>query len=180
MRILTLNCNGIRSACTKGLFHWLPSQQADVVCLQETKAQVHQLDHPDFRHPRRPRGRELARKGIAASESELSTNPRARSARLRVLDGADRDIAHAAQAMREEAEHGALAGAGLSGDEDVAALDEGVGGAGDEVDDAGCAMQRLDGDVGAERMELEAEDGLHARVHSVTAFFDGAGRSSGM
>ena len=43
-------------------------------------------DHPDFRHPRRPRGRELARKGIAASESELSTNPRARSARLRVLE----------------------------------------------------------------------------------------------
>jgi exodeoxyribonuclease-3 len=49
MRILTLNCNGIRSACTKGLFTWLPSQQADVVCLQETKAQEHQLDHPDFR-----------------------------------------------------------------------------------------------------------------------------------
>lgn len=43
-------------------------------------------DHPDFRHSRRPRGRELARKGIAASESELSTNPRARSARLRVLE----------------------------------------------------------------------------------------------
>jgi exodeoxyribonuclease-3 len=49
MRILTLNCNGIRSACTKGLFTWLPSQQADVVCLQETKAQEHQLEHPDFR-----------------------------------------------------------------------------------------------------------------------------------
>ena len=49
MRILTLNCNGIRSACTKGLFTWLPSQQADVVCLQETKAQEHQLGLPDFR-----------------------------------------------------------------------------------------------------------------------------------
>jgi exodeoxyribonuclease-3 len=49
MRILTLNCNGIRSACTKGLFTWLPGQQADVVCLQETKAQEHQLEHPDFR-----------------------------------------------------------------------------------------------------------------------------------
>jgi 16S rRNA (cytosine1402-N4)-methyltransferase len=43
-------------------------------------------DHPDFRRPRRPRGRELARKGIVASESELNTNPRARSARLRVLE----------------------------------------------------------------------------------------------
>lgn len=49
MRILTLNCNGIRSARTKGLFAWLPGQQADVVCLQETKAQEHQLDHADFR-----------------------------------------------------------------------------------------------------------------------------------
>lgn len=49
MRILTLNCNGIRSARTKGFFDWLPSQRADVVCLQETKAQEHQLDQPDFR-----------------------------------------------------------------------------------------------------------------------------------
>ena len=43
MRILTLNCNGVRSAASKGLFDWLPSQAADVVCLQETKAQEHQL-----------------------------------------------------------------------------------------------------------------------------------------
>jgi 16S rRNA (cytosine1402-N4)-methyltransferase len=43
-------------------------------------------DHPDFRHPRHPRGRELARKGIVASEAELDQNPRARSARLRVLE----------------------------------------------------------------------------------------------
>jgi exodeoxyribonuclease III len=49
MRILTLNCNGIRSAARKGLFDWLPAQQADFVCLQETKAQEHQLDHGDFR-----------------------------------------------------------------------------------------------------------------------------------
>lgn len=49
MRILTLNCNGIRSAARKGLFDWLPSQSPDVVCLQETKAQVHQLKDDDFR-----------------------------------------------------------------------------------------------------------------------------------
>jgi exodeoxyribonuclease-3 len=49
MRIVTLNCNGIRSAARKGLFTWLPRQRADVVCLQETKAQEHQLDHGDFR-----------------------------------------------------------------------------------------------------------------------------------
>ncbi|MCU0976912.1 MAG: exodeoxyribonuclease III [Steroidobacteraceae bacterium] len=52
MRIVTLNCNGIRSAARKGLFTWLPRQRADVLCLQETKAQEHQLDHGDFR----PRG----------------------------------------------------------------------------------------------------------------------------
>ncbi len=49
MRIVTLNCNGIRSAARKGLFRWLPRQRADVVCLQETKAQEHQLDGGEFR-----------------------------------------------------------------------------------------------------------------------------------
>lgn len=43
MRVMTLNANGIRSAYRKGLFDWLPGQQADVICLQETKAQLHQL-----------------------------------------------------------------------------------------------------------------------------------------
>ena len=49
MRIITLNCNGIRSAAGKGLFQWLPAQGADVVCLQETKAQEHQLGDSMFR-----------------------------------------------------------------------------------------------------------------------------------
>jgi exodeoxyribonuclease-3 len=49
MRIITLNCNGIRSAAAKGFFDWLPAQAADVVCLQETKAQEHQLDDAKFR-----------------------------------------------------------------------------------------------------------------------------------
>jgi exodeoxyribonuclease-3 len=49
MRIVTLNCNGIRSAARKGLFRWLPRQRADVVCLQETKAQEHQLDGGGYR-----------------------------------------------------------------------------------------------------------------------------------
>jgi exodeoxyribonuclease-3 len=49
MRIVTLNCNGIRSAAGKGLFDWLPAQRADVVCLQETKAQEHQLGDGKFR-----------------------------------------------------------------------------------------------------------------------------------
>ncbi|MDH3452498.1 MAG: exodeoxyribonuclease III, partial [Gammaproteobacteria bacterium] len=51
MRIVTLNANGIRSAARKGFFNWLSRQQADVVCVQETKAQRAQLSDPVF-HPR--------------------------------------------------------------------------------------------------------------------------------
>lgn len=43
MRVITLNANGIRSAARKGFFAWAAAQNADVVCLQETKAQEHQL-----------------------------------------------------------------------------------------------------------------------------------------
>lgn len=44
MRIMTLNVNGIRSAARKGFFEWMKQQKADVICLQETKAQEDQLD----------------------------------------------------------------------------------------------------------------------------------------
>ncbi|OGS87681.1 MAG: exodeoxyribonuclease III, partial [Gallionellales bacterium GWA2_59_43] len=40
MRIITINLNGIRSAATKGFFDWLAKQDADVICLQELKAQA--------------------------------------------------------------------------------------------------------------------------------------------
>ena len=49
MRIISLNANGIRSAANKGVFEWLRGQHADVVCLQETKAQEDQLADPMFR-----------------------------------------------------------------------------------------------------------------------------------
>lgn len=49
MRILTLNVNGLRSAARKGFFDWLSAQDADVVCLQETKAQEDQLADGPFR-----------------------------------------------------------------------------------------------------------------------------------
>ena len=49
MRIITFNANGIRSAASKGFFGWLKKQDADVVCLQETKAQEEQLVDPMFR-----------------------------------------------------------------------------------------------------------------------------------
>jgi exodeoxyribonuclease-3 len=39
MRVITLNVNGLRSAASKGFMDWLRRQRADVVCLQEIKAQ---------------------------------------------------------------------------------------------------------------------------------------------
>ncbi len=49
MRIITLNTNGIRASAKKGMFTWLSQQDADVVCIQETKAQEHQLEDEVFR-----------------------------------------------------------------------------------------------------------------------------------
>jgi exodeoxyribonuclease-3 len=49
MRIISLNANGVRSAANKGMFDWLRKQEADVVCLQETKAQEGQLIDAMFR-----------------------------------------------------------------------------------------------------------------------------------
>ncbi|WP_133131003.1 exodeoxyribonuclease III [Legionella yabuuchiae] len=43
MKVISFNANGIRSAARKGFYDWLAKQQADVVCIQETKAQVEQL-----------------------------------------------------------------------------------------------------------------------------------------
>jgi exodeoxyribonuclease-3 len=44
LRIVTLNLNGIRSACRKGFLDWIHAQQADVVCVQEVKAHDTDLD----------------------------------------------------------------------------------------------------------------------------------------
>ena len=48
MRIISLNANGIRAAERKGFFPWLKKQNADVICIQETKAQVDQLTADSF------------------------------------------------------------------------------------------------------------------------------------
>lgn len=44
MKIITINVNGIRAAQRKGLFDWLIKQNAAVVCMQEIRASVSQLD----------------------------------------------------------------------------------------------------------------------------------------
>ena len=43
MRVISINLNGIRSAFNKGLLPWLSLQSADIVCLQELKAQAADL-----------------------------------------------------------------------------------------------------------------------------------------
>lgn len=48
MRVMTLNCNGIRAAARKGFFGWLDHQDFDVVCLQEIRAHTEQLSDPIF------------------------------------------------------------------------------------------------------------------------------------
>ena len=43
LRVVTANLNGIRSASVKGFLSWLNRQNADVVCVQELKAQIPDL-----------------------------------------------------------------------------------------------------------------------------------------
>ncbi|MBS0347525.1 MAG: exodeoxyribonuclease III [Proteobacteria bacterium] len=43
LRVVTANLNGIRSASVKGFLTWLGQQDADVVCVQELKAQLPDL-----------------------------------------------------------------------------------------------------------------------------------------
>ncbi len=44
MKVISLNANGIRAAGRKGFYDWMKRQQAEVVCIQETKAWREQLD----------------------------------------------------------------------------------------------------------------------------------------
>ena len=48
VRIISFNANGIRAAARKGFFEWLEEQDADIVCIQETKAAIDQLDETFF------------------------------------------------------------------------------------------------------------------------------------
>jgi exodeoxyribonuclease III len=50
VRVISLNLNGIRSAFNKGLLPWLQQQEADIVCLQELKAQAGDLT-PEMINP---------------------------------------------------------------------------------------------------------------------------------
>ncbi|HAV10279.1 MAG TPA: exodeoxyribonuclease III [Dehalococcoidia bacterium] len=44
LKILSWNINGIRAALNKGFLKWLAEEKPDILCLQETKAHLDQLD----------------------------------------------------------------------------------------------------------------------------------------
>ncbi len=48
MRVISFNANGIRSAARKGFFDWFARQRADVLCVQELKAKVEQIEGSPF------------------------------------------------------------------------------------------------------------------------------------
>jgi len=49
--IISWNVNGVRAAVRKGFLEWLDETKPDIVCIQETKAQVDQLAHETL-HPK--------------------------------------------------------------------------------------------------------------------------------
>jgi len=49
-RIITTNLNGIRSAVKKGFLPWMQKEEADILCLQELKAQEADMT-AEMRHP---------------------------------------------------------------------------------------------------------------------------------
>jgi exodeoxyribonuclease-3 len=51
LRIISLNCNGLRSAARKGFYDWLPRSGADIVCLQETRVQREQIERDPVYFP---------------------------------------------------------------------------------------------------------------------------------
>lgn len=48
MQLVSYNVNGIRSAISKGFWEWLAANSFDIICLQEIKAESHQLDNAEL------------------------------------------------------------------------------------------------------------------------------------
>ena len=75
MRIITINVNGIRAAERKGFFSWLEKQNADVVCLQEIKAQEHQLDERFYHSGMHTYYHSAERKGYSGTALYCKSKP---------------------------------------------------------------------------------------------------------
>jgi exodeoxyribonuclease-3 len=52
VKVISFNANGIRAAARRGFFEWLESTDADFVCIQETKAQIDQLQSEELYFPK--------------------------------------------------------------------------------------------------------------------------------
>ena len=50
LKVISVNLNGIRSAAKKGFFAWMVQQDADIVCVQEVRAQASDMT-AEFRNP---------------------------------------------------------------------------------------------------------------------------------
>lgn len=49
MKVISFNANGIRAAARKGFYTWLAQENADFICIQETKAHQNQLqDYAEY------------------------------------------------------------------------------------------------------------------------------------
>ncbi len=48
-KIISYNVNGIRAAIQKGFISWLANQQADIICIQELKAEIDQVDTSEIK-----------------------------------------------------------------------------------------------------------------------------------
>jgi exodeoxyribonuclease III len=48
LRIISYNVNGIRAAMKKGLVDWLKTNPADIICIQETKAEKDNVAHEEI------------------------------------------------------------------------------------------------------------------------------------
>lgn len=48
MRIISYNVNGIRAAIKKGFIDWLKTYPADIICIQETKAEKDNVAHEEI------------------------------------------------------------------------------------------------------------------------------------
>lgn len=48
VKVITFNANGIRASARNGFYDWLAAQEADFVCIQETKAQSSLLEDPMY------------------------------------------------------------------------------------------------------------------------------------
>jgi len=47
MRVISINVNGVHNAIEQGLFDWLQTQHADVICPQDTRASAYEMEAPE-------------------------------------------------------------------------------------------------------------------------------------